>query len=195
MKLPLLPLLALLPGCAMNAVEAPVVPAYVNEAPLPAGWPQPGPYGQVSVKSYPAYRAAFTRNSWQSFGFWTLFAHIQRQHIPMTAPVELSMKKSGDQMEMSAMAFLYRDGKVGALGADGKRVDVRDVPASKALSYTWQGPDSKANVAKARTAVDAALAERKLTAKAFRLLGYNGPGTPRAKRTWELQALLEDKKG
>jgi len=35
-------------------------PAYVDEAPLPKGWPKPGPYDQVSEKSYPSYRAAFT---------------------------------------------------------------------------------------------------------------------------------------
>ena len=35
-------------------------PAYVDEAPLPKGWPKPGPYDQVSDKSYPSYRAAFT---------------------------------------------------------------------------------------------------------------------------------------
>ena len=191
MKFALLPGLSLLFGCAMQAVEPPAAPAYVNEAPLPAGWPQPGPYNQVSLKSYPAYRAAFTRNRWQSFGFWTLFAHIKRHQIPMTAPVELTMKTSGEQIEMSSMAFLYRDAKVGALGADGKRVDVRDVPAAKVLSYTWQGPDSKANVAKAKAAVEAALVERKLGVKPFRLLGYNGPATPQAKRTWELQAVLD----
>lgn len=175
----------------MQAVEPPAAPAYVNEAPLPAGWPQPGPYDQVSLKSYPAYRAAFTRNRWQSFGFWTLFAHIKRHQIPMTAPVELTMKKSGEQIEMSSMGFLYRDDKVGVPGADGKRVEVRDVPAAKVLSYTWQGPDSKANVDKAKAAVEAALVERKLGDKPFRLLGYNGPATPRDKRTWELQAVLD----
>ena len=115
MKFALLPGLSLLFGCAMQAVEPPAAPAYVNEAPLPAGWPQPGPYNQVSLKSYPAYRAAFTRNRWQSFGFWTLFAHIKRHQIPMTAPVELTMKTSGEQIEMSSMAFLYRAAKFGSL--------------------------------------------------------------------------------
>jgi hypothetical protein len=190
MKLSLLPLLSLLSACAMQAVEPPAAPAYVSEAPLPDGWPQPGPYDQVSVKTYPAYRAAFTTNRWQSFGFWTLFGHIRKNNIPMTSPVEITMAKDGDQIGMSAMAFLYRNDKVGAVGTAGKKVEVRDVPAAKVLSYTWQGADTKANVAKAKTALEAALAERKLTARQFRLLGYNGPATPRARATWELQAVL-----
>jgi len=166
----------------------------VDEAPLPAGWPQPGPYDQVSLKSCPAYRAAFTHNRWQSFGFWTLFSHIKRHQIPMTAPVELTMKKSAGRIEMESMGFLYRNDKVGALGADGQRVEVRDVPATQVLSYTWQGPDSSANIAIAKAAIEAALVERKLGDKPFRLLGYNGPGTPRDKRTWELQAVLDKAK-
>jgi len=178
----------------MQALEPPAAPAYVDEAPLPEGWPKPGPYDQVSLKYYPAYRAAFTGNRWQSFGFWTLFSHIKRHQIPMTAPVELTMERSGEQLEMSSMAFLYRNDKVGVAGADGKRVEVRDVPAAKVLSYTWQGPDNQANVARAKTAVEAALAAGKLGSKPFRLLGYNGPSTPRDKRTWELQAVLDKTK-
>ena len=194
MKLTLLPILTLISGCNTQALEPPAAPAYVNEAPLPEGWPQPGPYDQVTLKDYPAYRAAFTHNRWQSFGFWTLFAHIKRHQIPMTAPVELTMETTGEEIEMSSMAFLYRNDKVGVTGADGKRVVVRDVPAAKVLSYTWQGPDNKANLARAKTAVEAALAARKLDSKTFRLLGYNGPATPRGKRTWELQAVLDKTK-
>ena len=61
MKLTLLPFLSLLSACAIQALEPPAAPAYVSEAPLPEGWPQPGPYDQVSAKSYPAYRAAFLK--------------------------------------------------------------------------------------------------------------------------------------
>jgi hypothetical protein len=68
---------------------------------------------------------------------------------------------------------------------------VSDVPAIKALSYTWQGIDSEANIAKAKAALDGALESRKAKARNFRMLGYNGPGTPRDKRTWELQAVLD----
>ncbi len=45
-------------------------------------------------------------------------------------------------------------------------------------------------MARARAALVAELQRRKITATGYRLLGYNGPGTPRAKATWDLQAIL-----
>ncbi len=87
--------------------------------------------------------------------------------------------------------FPYQNESVGKTGPDGETLEVRDVPAAKVLSYTWQGADSKANLATAKESLDAALTARKLTPKSYRLLGYNGPSTPRAKKTWELQALLK----
>ncbi len=165
---------------------------YVEEAPLPVGWPKPGPYEKVTEKRYPAYRAAFTSGGTETFTFWTLFAHIKRKDIPMTAPVEKSMTAADNgKLRQQSMAFLYQNDRVGTLGADGEKVEVRDVPASLALGYTWQGDDSQENVARAKAALDASLNLRKATAKSFRLLGYNGPGTPRDKRTWELQAVLD----
>jgi hypothetical protein len=190
MKRIVFPIVALFSSCAGNA-EDPAAPSYVDEAPLPEGWPKPGPYNTVTEKSYPAYRAAFTDNKAESMAFWTLFLHIKRKDIPMTAPVEMPMADAGGKLEQAGMAFLYQNGEVGETGADGTKVDVRDVPAEKVLSFTWQGRDTKKNIATARTQLDAALAKQDMTAKSFRLLGYNGPGTPRDKRTWELQALLE----
>lgn len=185
----LLCLIPLFTACAQQP-GGPAAPAYVSEAPLPEGWPQPGPYNQVSEKTYPAYRAAFTTGKGETGSFWTLFMHIKRNDIPMTAPVEMEMKPTATGLDRAGMAFLYQNGKVGQPGAASSSVEVRDVAASKVLSYTWQGTDSKANQTTARVALDAALAERKLTATSFRLLGYNGPGTPRAKATWELLAVL-----
>nr|WP_226895220.1 heme-binding protein [Luteolibacter marinus] len=162
--------------------------SYVDEAPLPKGWPEPGPYGKVVEKQYPAYRAAFTNGKGETSAFWTLFTHIKKHDIPMTAPVEMTM--DGDNRQ-TAMAFLYQNGKVGTTGPDGAKVEVKDVPASTALSYTWQGSDSKENISKARTELEAVLGEKSVESKGFRLLGYNGPGTPREKRTWELQAVID----
>jgi hypothetical protein len=188
--LKILPLIPFFTACAQQAVGPAAAPAYVSEAPLPQGWPQPGPYDQVSEKSYPAYRAAFTTGKGETGSFWTLFMHIKKNDIPMTAPVEMAMQPGEEELKRANMAFLYQSDQVGQTGAAGRSVEVRDVPAGKVLNYTWQGPDSKANVAKARAALEAELAQRKLTATQFRLLGYNGPGTPRAKATWELQAVL-----
>ena len=53
----LLPLIPFFTACAQQPPAPAAAPAYVSEAPLPKGWPQPGPYNQVSEKNYPAYRA------------------------------------------------------------------------------------------------------------------------------------------
>jgi hypothetical protein len=188
-------ILLALNSCASWAEENPATetpaPAYVSEAPLPEGWPTPGPYDKVTTKKMPGYRAAFTDKSIQTMAFWTLFSHIKKNDIPMTSPVEMAMEGEETALERASMAFLYQNGKVGTAGAAGKNVEVRDVPSQEVLSYTWQGDDTKENVAKAKTAIDAAIAEKKLTLERYRLLGYNGPATPRNKATWELQAILK----
>jgi len=177
------------PSCAIEPKVAEEKPTYVSEAPLPKGWPTPGPYDQVTEKSYPKYRAAITKGG-SGFSFWTLFGHIKKQNIPMTAPVEMKMEEKKKTMEKVNMAFLYQNTEVGKIGADGKKIEVKDIATSKALSYTWMGPDSKAQIKKAKTALDAALKKKGVTASSFRMLGYNGPSTPKKNRTYELQALL-----
>ena len=166
-------------------------PKYVSESPLPRGWPEPGPFGQVVRKKYPAYRAAFTPESSPNGGFWRLFKHIERKGIPMTAPVEMKLDPAETEAaKMEEMAFLYQAPDVGKTGADGELVEVRDVPAREALSYAWQGPRNKASTARAREAIDEELAKLNLKASGYRLLGYNSPFIPRSKQTHELQALI-----
>jgi hypothetical protein len=163
---------------------------YVAEAPLPKGWPQPGPYGEVVRKKLPAYRAAFTSAGGRGSSFWTLFMHIKKNDIPMTAPVEMAMEAEGDGMKMASMAFLYQNAEVGSPGSSGA-VEVKDIPAAEVLSYAWQGGDGEEKVQLAKTKLEEKLSAEKRKAKSYRLLGYNGPGTPREKSTWELQAVLE----
>ena len=167
-------------------------PSYQSEAPLPEGWPAPGPYDQVSEKTYPKYRAAVTTGG-SGMSFWTLFSHIKKKEIPMTAPVEMKMENKGEKMEKVDMAFLYQNTNVGTTGPDGKKVQVKDVETSKVLSYTWMGADSKAKISEAKEALDSELEKRGLRAQSFRMLGYNGPGTPRSKHTYELQVILTSK--
>ena len=195
------PLLAMtiLPGAAQPASKhfaKPAGPAsepiYLSESALPKGWPAPGPFNQVTRKEYPAYRAAFTPSSSPNGGFWALFKHIKRNGIPMTSPVEMTLKdESGGGMKMEQMGFLYQSPEVGKSGADGEAVSVRDVPALCVLGYTWQGPRGEVEVAKARAAIDEVLAEKKLKAAGYRLFGYNSPSVPRTKQTYELQAILK----
>lgn len=164
---------------------------YFSESPLPQGWPQPGPYDQVVRKRYPEYRAAFTGETGPNRGFRRLFKHIQRNRIPMTAPVEMKIDDARtDSIVMEEMGFLYQTSATGAAGADGDMVEVRDMPAREALSYAWLGPRDGAAAERARAAVDAELARLGLKAAGYRLLGYNSPFVPRARQTHELQALL-----
>lgn len=176
---------------AGKAAEVAKAPVYKEESPLPKGWPQPGPYDQVTRKKYPAYRAAFTTSKSPNGGFRTLFRHIESKGIPMTAPVEMGLDDQKDDLPMERMAFLYQSPDVGKAGADGDAVEVRDLPAMETLSYTWQGGRGKGAVAKARAAIEAELAKQKLKAKSYRLFGYNSPFVPPWRQTHELQAVLE----
>lgn len=192
MKSLLISLAGLLAACSLPADEAPSdPPAYVDEAPLPEGWPQPGPYNEVAEKKYPAYRAAFTGGKGERGSFWTLFRHIKKNDIPMTAPVEMPMQERDGRLDEAGMGFLYQNPSVNPKEVDAGKVEIRDVPAARVLSYAWQGSDSKKNVAAARSALEAELEKRGIEDAEFRILGYNGPGTPRVKQTWELQALLD----
>jgi len=181
---------------AQGAPEAGVKPEYVAEAPLPKGWPTPGPYNQVSLKEFPAYRAAYTDSFTSGFAFWRLFRHIKRQGIPMTSPVEMGMKQKGDEGEklgLKSMGFLYQDEEVGKLGNDGKKIEVRNVPKMQALSYTWQGDRNKVTMKQAKAAIDKVSRDKGLKSADYRVMGYNGPGVPDAKKTWEMLLVLPAK--
>jgi hypothetical protein len=188
-------LLALLSSCALGQApkkdqEVATKKEYVSEAPLPEGWPTPGPYDEVVEKKYPAYRAAYTPSTLDGIAFWTLFSHIKRKDIPMTAPVEKSMSME-PKMKMSAMGFLYQNGEVGSVGKDGSKVEVKDMASTKVLTYAWMGDDNDDNVAKAKKAIDEALKAQGKEAVQYRMMGYNGPQTPRKNKTWELHAVLK----
>jgi hypothetical protein len=190
-------LATLMPGSASPASKdgrksnpAPATPTYREESPLPKGWPAPGPYNRVTRKSYPAYRAAFTPDDSPNRGFRRLFRHISQNKIPMTAPVEMKLDDS-PAADMEEMAFLYQSPEVGKTGGDGELVEVRDMPATRVLSYAWMGPRDQKSTATARKAIDAELARLNLKAAGYRLLGYNSPFVPRSRQTHELQAILK----
>lgn len=161
---------------------------------MPKGWPTPGPYNVVSEKTFPAYRAAYTAGTWKNFAFMRLFKHIKREGIPMTAPVEMGMEQKNESLKMTQMGFMYQDTKVGDLGKDGKNVEVRDVPAMKTLVYTWLGKNSSATRKIAKEALAVGLTKRGVMGEDFRILGYNGPGVPNAKKTWEMLIVLPEVK-
>jgi len=175
------------PGQSKPADE----PKYVSESPLPKGWPEPGPYNQVTRKNYPAYRAAITASSAPNGGFMRLFKHIKRNNIPMTSPVEMKLDTEDTKSaKMEEMAFLYQSPEVGKTGADGENIEVKDMPALSVISYTWQGGRDNTAVAKARALIDAELTKQNLKAAGYRLFGYNSPFISRSKQTYELQAVI-----
>lgn len=180
-----------LTACGQGDDAAAEAPTYRSEASLPKGWPTPGPFNEVVKKTFPAYKVAETASSSGNFAFWRLFRHIKKNEIPMTAPVTMAMDETEkDGFKMEAMGFVYPSTET-ASPEVGKKVEVKEIPERKALVYAWVGPRNDALVNTARAALEQKIAAEKLTATDFILLGYNGPSTPRDKRTHELQAILK----
>jgi uncharacterized surface protein with fasciclin (FAS1) repeats len=151
------------------------------EAPLPKGFPGPGPVGQVVVKEYPQYRAARADGS---NSFWMLFRHIKKNEVQMTTPVQMTMS---DSMRQQDMAFLYEAPDQGDAGRQGG-VQVLDLEPLTVLSVGVRGSRSAEMVDRARSAIEERLAADGLErAGDWRLMGYNSPMVPASKRFWELQ--------
>jgi hypothetical protein len=111
----------------------------------------------------------------------------------MTSPVEMEMEENKKNLKMKSMGFMYQNIEVGQTGKDGQKVEVRDVPAMKTLSYTWQGRNSSKNREVAKKALDAELVKRGIEGEDYRILGYNGPGVANSKKTWEMLVILPKK--
>lgn len=168
----------------------------INEAPLPEGWPELTPVGDIQVKLYPVYRAAIIDDKTdgsQSGMFRPLFSHIQRKDIAMTAPVEMTY--DGDKQ--SSMAFLYRNPDMGQLGADAEdnRVEVREIEQQTAVSIGVRGRYSKERFDKALAKLNTWLDENRhqyTQADEPRFLGYNSPFVPWFLRYGEVQIPVEE---
>lgn len=158
----------------------------IMEAPLPRGYPEPGPVGKVVLKEYPPYRAARTKGG--AMAFWTLFGHIKRNGIEMTAPVEMGMDERGDGLSTVDMAFLYESKDLGQPGRDGS-IEVVDLEPMKVLSFGLRGPLDAGGMRKAKEAIERRMAEEGLVRSGpYRLLGYNSPMVRADQRFFEIQA-------
>lgn len=160
------------------------------EAAVPEGFPAPGPVRRIVEKTYPAYRAARAQGG---NSFWTLFNHIQKNEIAMTAPVEMTMETAAgdDRLRVLDQAFLYEKPTLGEAGTAGK-VAVLDLPARTVLSIGMRGDASASEIARARAVLEARLARDGLERSGpFRMMGYNSPMVPSAQRFWELQVPFE----
>lgn len=169
----------------------------VKEAPLPEGWPELTPVGEVQVREYPEYRAAIVKEEdvspTQRDMFMTLFDHIKRNDIAMTTPVEMNYSRGDDEPRMTAMAFIYRQPQWGAAGSDGQ-VEVRNMGTQLMASIGVRGNYNDQRMQENLALLDAWLAERTDEYRVIgapRYLGYNGPFTLPFMRYGEVQVPVE----
>ena len=186
-------------GCVRNSGGA----WYVDEAPLPDGWPVLTPVDSVEIRVYPAYREAVVSENDAGEGqgrmFGSLFQHISANDIPMTAPVAMTYESSSgssgessvgdaESERMTAMAFLYRTPDLGPLGGDGL-VRVEDIPPQAYASTGVRGAYSDAHFAEGLARVRAWLGAQSAWRSDGppRYLGYNSPFVPWFCRYGEVQ--------
>lgn len=165
---------------------------YIKSASVPEGWPELTPIGQVEIKTYPEYReATVSGDTLSETGmqpmFMSLFQHIKKNDIPMTAPVDMGYDPS-DARQMRSMAFLYRVPTIGSTGEDGP-VLVRDVSARSLASVGVRGGYTSRTYERGLLILNAWLAESEewRSDGPPRFLGYNGPFVPVFWRYGEVQ--------
>jgi DNA gyrase inhibitor GyrI len=183
-------------GLLMSASCVSTNPFMIREAPLPEGWPDLTPVGEVRIQEYPVYRAASVdakgANDAMNPMFYQLFNHIKKEGIPMTAPVDMGFDPDQPKSGPTRMAFLYRSTEQGAIGPDGK-VLVEDFKPATFASLGMRGSYRSETLD---------LEYKKLTqwleqqdewraAGPPRYLGYNSPGVPASLRFGELQIPVE----
>jgi len=157
----------------------------IVEADLPAGLPAPTPVLEIELKRYPAYRVATASDGRGRGAFWTLFRHIKKHGIPMTAPVESTYD---DELSAVKMGFLYQSPEVGTAGRDG-RVEVIDIDTQWVVSLGCRGGTTSERVEDARRELLEWIEEREdlEVAGSLRTLGYNSPMVRERQRYFEVQ--------
>jgi hypothetical protein len=187
------------PDPARFRVEGVEPKAADADSPLPVGFPAATAPGAIEVKQYPPYRSAVARGRNMAVGsgdslFWTLFQHIERNEIAMTAPVINTypaglVETPGARGEVT-MEFLYREPTQGEAGPDGESVEVIDHPGGRYACLGIQGTMREATMRDGVAALRAWLAEHAdewVEAGPPRRLGYHGPMTAARRRLWEVQ--------
>ncbi len=164
------------------------------EAPVPAGFPAPTPVGVVEIKKLPVYRMAKVANSGLGGNnFFTLFNHIKKNKIEMTAPVEMTMAEKNGKYTESSMAFLYQETTLGKVGPQGN-IAVLDTKECMVASIGMRGSPSSENIESARRWL---IEKIKNTPEAYeiagelKVMGYNSPFMPEKLRYYEVQLPLK----
>lgn len=172
------------------------------EAELPKGFPPFTPVNHIEVKTYPAYRMARATmkepaEQRGNSAFFSLFAHIQRNAIEMTAPVQVDYDETGEKSREVSMAFLYGDPQLGAAGVDAADagVEVIDVPEHRVLSIGVRGDMNEKAVETARKSLAGWLEKHRgqfAVDGPLRKMGYNSPFIPNSRRFFEVQIPVRE---
>lgn len=185
-------------GCGPTArAEDPLPSGYIEEAPLPEGFPPPSEVGIVVEKVYPLARSYSATGSGK---FMKCFGYLSLNKHKMTAPVVMEYKSpkgdhkdvepedDGAPVEVTRMHFLLEKTsqdkpKKAAL------VEVADMPEMRVLSIAHQGRLSPELVGSVEAKLAAELKARPelVSAGSTRILCYNGPSVGEDKVFWEIQ--------
>ncbi|MFZ4610412.1 MAG: heme-binding protein [Gemmataceae bacterium] len=164
------------------------------EAPVPAGFPAPSPVGVVEIKKLPVYRMAKVANSGLGGNnFFTLFNHIKKNKIEMTAPVEMTMAEKNGKYTESSMAFLYQETTLGKVGPQGN-IAVLDTKECMVASIGMRGSPSSENIESAKRWLIEKIKnapEAYEIAAELKVMGYNSPFMPEKLRYYEVQLPLK----
>ncbi len=177
--------------------------AWIREAPLPQGWPDPTPVGEVREKTLPAYRVAYAdmnQGDRSRGAFGRLFRHIKQADIAMTTPVRMDMTippgdaEPGQRPTATRMGFLYREAAWGDLGEFEGNVVVKDEPAIRIVSTGIRGTVTAAQFDQAVQRLEAYVANRKdlEPAGGIMQMGYNSPFIVEAARYTEIALPVRD---
>jgi len=126
---------------------------FFKEAELPEDWPILTPVGEIQLKRYPAYRQAIVTNervrASQNRMFNTLFDHIKRNEIAMTAPVEMIYRSDAAESTADAAAGQEAAASRGAVHTDeaadprprGEADGLADrTPRMRAMAFLYDTP-------------------------------------------------------
>jgi len=192
------------PNEEAKPVEKPKYPqGFINEGPLPEGFPPPNEVGQIVEKSYPLCR---TYSAEGSNAFMRCFTYLTKHKHEMTAPVIMDYNRrepsdkpnviaNFDAMDIKRMHFVLQRPLLDEPKNEGAVV-VADMPTLRVLSIAFQGQLSANTREQAEKKLAAEIESRKdLTVVGpYRVLGYNSPFVPKDKAFWEIQVPITDVK-
>lgn len=190
------------PSGEAKPVEKPKYPqGYIEEGPLPEGFPPPNEVGQIVEKSYPLCR---TYSAEGNNAFMRCFAYLTKHKHEMTAPVIMEYKRrepshkrrtiaNFDARDVNRMHFVLERPLLDQPKTEGA-VIVADIPTMRVLSIAFQGQMSADAREQAEKKLAAEIESRKdlMIAGPYRVLGYNSPFVPKDKAFWEIQVPVAE---